>query len=123
MPEEQPLQCLIALEIVLETEEVVLVVFLLKVEQLGGCLHYGERRGDAVVHENGDTSIRIEAKEPVLLLLVGADVLCHIVSSVLRMGGADVVVQSRWYPTRHRRMPASTPPRRSGLFVHWELTA
>lgn len=74
MPEEQPLQTLIALELVLEAEAVLLVGELEQVQQLGRRLHDGEGRGLGVVDDDGDAAVRVQAEEPFFLLLVGGDV-------------------------------------------------
>lgn len=74
MPEKEPLQSLASLELILEAEVVVLVELLQEVQQLGGRLHDGECRGLGVIGEDGDAAVGVEAKKPVLLLDVRADV-------------------------------------------------
>lgn len=74
VPEESPLQGLVALQLVLEPERVVLVVELEQVENLRGRLDDGERRGLTVVHERGDAAVGVETQKPFFLLLVGRDV-------------------------------------------------
>lgn len=74
MPEEQPLQRLIALQVILESKRVVLVGDLFQVQELRGALDDRERRRHGVVDEHGDAAVGVETQEPVLLLLVGADV-------------------------------------------------
>ena len=74
VPEKEPLQCIIALELVLEAEDVVLVELLEEVEQLGAGLHDGEGRVLGVVDEDGDAAVGVQAEEPFVLLDVGGDV-------------------------------------------------
>ena len=74
MPEEQPLQTLVALELIGEAEAVLLVGELEQVEELGRGLHDGEGRRLRVVDEDGDAAVGVEAEEPFFLLLVGHDV-------------------------------------------------
>ena len=71
VPEEEPLQALVAFELVLEPELVVLVRELEQVQQLGARLHDGERWGLRVVDQDGDAAVGVEAQEPLFLLLVG----------------------------------------------------
>lgn len=56
MPEEHPLQALVALEVVGEAEGVVLVRVLEEVEDLGGRLVDGVRWRDGVVDQNRNTA-------------------------------------------------------------------
>ena len=56
MPEEHPLQALVALEVVGEAEGVLLVRVLEEVEDLGRGLVDGVGRGDGVVDEDGDAA-------------------------------------------------------------------
>lgn len=74
VPEEQPLQDLVLLERVREAELVLLVVELEQVQQLSRRLDDGERRALAVVDQGRDAPVRVQAQEPLLLLLVGRDV-------------------------------------------------
>jgi hypothetical protein len=74
VPEEYPLESLIPLQLVLETELVLLVVELQQVQQLGGRLDDGEGRRLRVVDQHGDAAVGVQAQEPLLLLLVGHDV-------------------------------------------------
>ena len=74
MPEEEPLQSLRALQLVLESELVILVGELQEIQELGRGFHHGERWILGVIDYDRDTAIRIETKEPVFLLLVGGDV-------------------------------------------------
>ena len=74
MPEEQPLQTLVALQLVLKPESVLLVRKLEQIQQLGRGLHDGEGRGLRVVDDDGDAAVGIQAEEPFFLLLVGGDV-------------------------------------------------
>ena len=60
MPEEQPLQALVALELVLEAEGVVRVELFEQIEQLGGGLVHGELRGFGCVDEDGDAAVARE---------------------------------------------------------------
>lgn len=52
VPEEDPLQALVALELILETEDVLLVGKLQKIEQLGGCFHDWERWRHVIVDDD-----------------------------------------------------------------------
>ena len=91
MPEEQPLQCLIALQLVRETKDVFLVGELEEIKKLCTRLHDTEWGRLSVVYKDRDTTwsklsawpcesdtasqtIGIETKEPVLLLLISHDV-------------------------------------------------
>ena len=74
MPEEEPLQTLVPLQLVLEPELVLLVRELQQIQQLGRRLHHGEGRVLGVVDEDGDAAVGVQAQEPLLLLLVGRDV-------------------------------------------------
>lgn len=95
VPEEGPLQALVALELVFEAEGVVLVGCFEEVEHFGGGLHDWEWRVLGVVDQDGDAAclvrrlamglfvsrewkwrraVRVETEEPLLLLLVGHDV-------------------------------------------------
>jgi len=74
MPEEQPLQTLVSLQLVLEAKLVVLVGEFEEVEQLGRGLHHGEGGVLGVVHDDGDAAVGVEAEEPFLFLVVGHDV-------------------------------------------------
>jgi hypothetical protein len=74
MPEKHPLQGLIAFQLVLEPELVLLVGELEQVQQLRGGLDHREGRRLAVIDEDGDSAVGVEAQEPLLLLLVGHDV-------------------------------------------------
>ncbi len=74
MPEEQPLQTLVPLQLVLEPEPVLLVRKLEQVQQLGRGLHDGEGRRLRVVDDDGDAAVRVETQEPFFLLFVRADV-------------------------------------------------
>ena len=74
MPEEQPLQALVPLQLVLEAEAVLLVGKLEQIQQLGRGLHDGEGRRLRVVDDDGDAAVGVEAQEPFFLLLVRADV-------------------------------------------------
>ena len=73
MPKEQPLQTLIALELVLEAEPILPIRKFQQVQQLGRGLHDGERRGLRVVDDDRDAPVRVQAQEPFFLLLVGRD--------------------------------------------------
>lgn len=74
VPEEHPLQGLVALQLVLEPKHVVLVEELDQVQDLRRGFDHRERGRLRVVHERGDPSVRVEPEEPFLLLLVGHDV-------------------------------------------------
>ena len=54
MPEEDPLQALVALELILETKDVLLVGELQKVEQLGRGFHDGEGWRHVIVDDDRD---------------------------------------------------------------------
>lgn len=56
MPEEEPLQSLVALELVREAEFILLVGELEEIEELSTGLHDGERRVLGVINEDGDTA-------------------------------------------------------------------
>lgn len=58
VPEEEPLQGLVAFELILESEMVVLVRKLQQVEQLRGRLHDRERRRLGVVYKDRDAAFR-----------------------------------------------------------------
>ena len=49
MPEEQPLQRLASLQLIFETKHVLGVIFFQQVEEFGGRLHDGERRGFGMI--------------------------------------------------------------------------
>ena len=74
MPEERPLQALVPLKLVGEAEGVFLVVEFEQVEHFGGSLHDSEGWRLSVVDEDRDAAIRIQPQEPILLLLIRADV-------------------------------------------------
>ncbi len=74
MPEEQPLQALVPLQLVLEAEPILLVGKLEQIQQLGRGLHDGEGRRLRVVDDDGDAAVGVQAQEPFFLLLVRADV-------------------------------------------------
>ena len=75
VPEEDPLQALVPLQVVLEAKLVLLVVLLQQVQHFGARLHDREGLGrDGVVDEDGDAAVGVQAQEPVFLLLVGHDV-------------------------------------------------
>ena len=74
VPEEEPLQRVGALERVREAQLVLLVELLLEVQQLGAGLHDRDGGLLGVVDEDGDAPVRVQAQEPLLLLLVGGDV-------------------------------------------------
>ena len=56
MPEKEPLERLVALQLIGETEDVLLVGKFEKVEKLGAGLHHGKRRVLRIVDENGNAS-------------------------------------------------------------------
>lgn len=56
MPEEQPLKAFVSLELVFETEGIILVEFLEEIEQFGRSLHYRERRVLGVVDDDWNPS-------------------------------------------------------------------
>lgn len=58
VPEEEPLQGLVAFELVGEAEDVFLVGEFEEVEQFGAGFHDGEGRVLAVVDEDGDAACR-----------------------------------------------------------------
>lgn len=58
VPEEQPLEAFVALELIFEAELVVLVGELEEVEEFGGGLHAGEGWGGGVVDYNWDSTCR-----------------------------------------------------------------
>lgn len=60
MPEEQPLQGLASLQLVFEAKNIVLVLILEEVKQLGGCFHHGEGRGFGMIEKDRYTTIGIE---------------------------------------------------------------
>lgn len=74
MPEEQPLQALVPLQLVLEPKPILLIRKLEQIQQLGRSLHDGERRRLRVVDDDGDAAVGVQAQEPFFLLLVRADV-------------------------------------------------
>jgi hypothetical protein len=74
MPKEQPLQALIALQLILEPESILPIRKLEQIQQLRRGLHDGERRGLGVVDDHRDAPVRVQAQEPFLLLDVGVDV-------------------------------------------------
>lgn len=74
MPEEEPLQSLRALQLVFETELVVLVGELQEIQELGRGFHHGERWILSVIDYDRDAAVWIKTEEPVFLLLVGGDV-------------------------------------------------
>ena len=120
MPEKQPLQRLVPLELVLESKSIVSVVFLYEVEELGAGLHDGEGRGLGVVDQDWDTAIRIESEEPLVFLDVGRDVTVE--GSLDQIEGLFVVLERggtlSWCPKlcrKHLRAPRAG----FGLFGHW----
>ena len=74
MPEEQPLQALIPLQLILEAKFILLVREFQQVQQFRARLHDRKRRVLRVVHDDGDPTVWVQAEEPFLLLLVRADV-------------------------------------------------
>lgn len=64
VPEEDPLQGLVALQLVLEAELVLLVGELEQVQELGGRLVDGEGRALVVVDQDGNTPVGVEPQEP-----------------------------------------------------------
>lgn len=74
VPEKYPLLHLALLQRVCEAELVVLVEMVREVQQLRGGLEHGEGRAARVVDDNGDTPVGVKPEEPLLLLLVRADV-------------------------------------------------
>ena len=74
MPKEHPLQRLVPLELVLKAKLIFLVGKLEQIQQLRRRFETRKRRGLRVVHQHGDTTVRVEAQEPLFLLLVGRDV-------------------------------------------------
>lgn len=58
MPEEQPLQALVALELILEAKLIFLVGELEKVEELGRGFHHCKRWRLSVVNDDGDSTLR-----------------------------------------------------------------
>lgn len=74
MPEEQPLQTLVALQFIFEAELVLLVRKLEQIQQFGRGLHDSKGRGLRVVDDDGDAAVGVQAEEPFFLLLVGGDV-------------------------------------------------
>lgn len=74
MPKEQPLQQLILLLRRIKPKLVILIILLLQIQQLCRGFHYRERWRSRIVHENRDAAIGVETQEPILLLLVGANV-------------------------------------------------
>lgn len=58
MPEEQPLQTLALLQLILESEHIVLVCELQQVEEFGRCLHDGEWGRLGIVDDYGDATYR-----------------------------------------------------------------
>lgn len=74
VPEEHPLEGLVAFEVVGEPEDVVLVEELFQVQHLRRRLDDGERGGLGVVHQGRDATVGVEPEEPLLFLFVGHDV-------------------------------------------------
>lgn len=74
MPKEQPLQRLASLQLILESKHIIFIRKLQQVQELSRCLHDRKGRRLSVVDEDGDAAVRVEAEEPVFLLLVGHDI-------------------------------------------------
>ena len=87
MPEKQPLESLGALQLILETEHVILVGELKEVEEFGRGLHDWEGRRLRVVDNDGDAAVGIEAEEPVFLLLIGTNVTGWRIRSLISSCG------------------------------------
>ena len=68
MPEEKPLLSFTSLQLVGEAEDVLTIVLLEQVHQFCGGLHDGERRRFGGIKYDGNTTIRIEAEKPIVLL-------------------------------------------------------
>lgn len=77
VPEKHPLQGDVAVQLVGKAKSVLLVEELEQVQQLGRGLDDRERRVLGVVDQRRDAAVRVEAQEPLLLLLVGHDVDQH----------------------------------------------
>lgn len=74
MPKANPLKTLAAFQIICEAEFVVLIRKLEEIQQFSTRFHDRKRRRHGIIDEHRDATIRVEAQEPFLLLLVGADV-------------------------------------------------
>jgi hypothetical protein len=74
MPEEHPLQGLVALQFVLESELVILIEYFDQVQHLCRGLDAWKWWGLAVVDERRDAAVRVQPQEPLFLLHVGRDV-------------------------------------------------
>ncbi len=74
MPEEHPLQRLVPLQLILEPKLVLLVCELQEVQHLCGRLDDRKRRGLRVVDQHGDSTVGVQAQEPLFLLLIGHDI-------------------------------------------------
>jgi hypothetical protein len=74
VPEEQPLQRLALLQLVRETENVVLVILALQIQEFRTGLMHWERRRDGIVDDHGNAAIGVDSQKIVGLLLVRADV-------------------------------------------------
>lgn len=56
VPEEEPLQSFVALELIRETKDILLVGEFEEIEELGARLHDGERRVLVVIDDDRDTT-------------------------------------------------------------------
>lgn len=73
MPVEKPSEQFSLVELVCESELVVLVEFALEIDQFSARLVDSERWRDVVVDDDGDAAVGVDCEEPILLLLVCRD--------------------------------------------------